>query len=74
MFHELNFSGVSSDYVLLPRITDLKDVMSCWWIKTEAHPGWSVVFSLRNYDNRSVLSFSYSGDGSYMFHVNNENR
>ena len=72
--YDLIFTGAATDYVLLPRITDLKDMTSCWWIKTKAQAGWSRVFSLYNYDNTSLLSFSYSGNGSYLFHVGNESR
>ncbi|XP_078344004.1 uncharacterized protein LOC144629648 [Oculina patagonica] len=69
--YELIFSGESSDYILLPRITDLRDFAACWWLKTEVPTGWSTVFSLHNYQNESVVSFSYNGGDSYTFQVNN---
>ncbi|XP_078344750.1 uncharacterized protein LOC144630294 [Oculina patagonica] len=72
--YELIFSGESSDYILLPRITDLKDFTACWWLKTGVPTGWSTVFSLRNYENESVVSFSYNGDGSYLFFLKSDQR
>ena len=73
-FYELVFSSLPSDYVLLPRVTDLKDMTSCWWIKTEPHPDWSTVFSFYTYDDTSVLRFSYHGNGNYLLHVGNTDR
>ncbi|KAJ7382747.1 hypothetical protein OS493_033032 [Desmophyllum pertusum] len=72
--YELIFSGESSDYILLPRITDLKDFTACWWLKTEPPTNWSTVFSLHNYKNESVVSFSFNGSGSYLFHVKHNQR
>ena len=72
--YELIFSGESSDYIFLPRITDLKDFTACWWLKTELPTGWSTVFSLHNYENESLVSFSYNGGGSYTFQVKNNRR
>ena len=72
--YELIFSGESSDYVLLPYITDLQDATACWWMKTEKTPGWSTVFSLHNYKNESLLSFSFHDNGSYSLHVHSEQK
>ena len=73
-FYELIFSGAPSDYVLLPRITDLRDMTSCWWMKTEGRLDWQWVFSLYNFDNVSLLSFFFGGNGSYLLHVSNDSR
>ncbi|KAJ7382746.1 hypothetical protein OS493_033031 [Desmophyllum pertusum] len=72
--YELIFSGEPSDYILLPRITDLKDFTACWWLKTKPPTRWSPVFSLHNYRNESVVSFAYNGSGSYLFHLKNNQR
>ena len=75
VYYELVFSGAPSDYVLFPRITDFRDVSSCWWIKTLGGPDWQTVFSLHNHsDNTSVLSLSFSLNGHYEFRVNSEVR
>ena len=75
VYYELVFSGALSDYVRLPRITDFRNVLSCWWMKTLGVPDWQTVFSLHSLtDNTSVLSFSFSLNGHYEFRVNSEVR
>jgi len=72
--YELMFSGESSDFILLPRLTDLKDFTVCWWLKTEIPTNWSTVFSLHNYENESMASFSYNENGTYSFHIHHDQR
>ncbi|XP_020617221.1 tenascin-R-like [Orbicella faveolata] len=72
--YELIFSGESFDVILLPRITDLKDFTACWWLKTELPTGWSTIFSFQNNENESLVSFSFHENGSYSFHIHNDQR
>ena len=63
------FSGRPADFVYLPRITDLQDVTACWWLKTKTTSSWSEVFSLRQYPDQVVLSFSFGSSATYAFQV-----
>lgn len=69
--YDLVFSGRPEDFVYLPRITDLQDVTACWWLKTKTTSSWSEVFSLHQYPDQVVLSFSFRGSATYAFQVHN---
>lgn len=69
--YDLVFSGRPADFVYLPRITDLQDVTACWWLKTKTTSSWSEVFSLDQYPDQVVLSFSFRGSATYAFQVHN---
>lgn len=67
--YDLVFSGRPADFVYLPRITDLQDVTACWWLKTKTTSSWSEVFSLHQYPDQVVLSFSFGSSATYAFQV-----